>query len=310
MTGPSEPGAVRVRGSLLDFTLRVVSGFSRSQGFLLSGALAYYTLLSIVPLFMVLLVGLSHVVDERQLLDTVASNLQLVIPGQAAVVTEQVESLLAHGGAVGIVGLVGLLFFSAAAFAVAGNAMAVIFRHRTVTQHRHFLVSVLLPYGFVLLIGVGLFLITVISGALHAVQTVRVFGYTWPAAGLSGVVLYLLGMGGHVLLLTALYMVLPVGQVRFGHALIGGVTATVLWELTRHVLVWYFARLSMANLIYGSMATVIVVLLTLEAAAVILLLGAQVIAEIDRARVICPTAHPGICPVMPASVVGGPRTAG
>ena len=68
---------MRVNGSLLDFALRVVSGFNRSQGLLLSGAVAYYTLLSIVPLFMVLLVGLSHVVDERRLLDTVASNLQL-----------------------------------------------------------------------------------------------------------------------------------------------------------------------------------------------------------------------------------------
>ena len=97
-------------------------------------------------------------------------------------------------------------------------------------------------------------------------------------------VLYLLDMVGHVLLLTVFYMVLPVGQIRFGHALIGGVTATLLWELTRHVLVWYFARLSMTNLIYGSMEAVIVVLLTLEAAAVILLLGAQVIAEIDRDR--------------------------
>jgi uncharacterized BrkB/YihY/UPF0761 family membrane protein len=68
----------------------------------------------------------------------------------------------------------------------------------------------------------------------------------------------------------------------------------VLWELTRRVLVWYFARLSMANLIYGSMAAVVVVLLTLEAAAVILLLGAQVIAEIDRVRVWCdPPRDPG-----------------
>jgi membrane protein len=41
----------------------------------------------------------------------------------------------------------------------------------------------------------------------------------------------------------------------------------------------------MVNLIYGTMAAVIVVLLTLEAAAVILLFGGQVIAEIDRARV-------------------------
>lgn len=273
-----------MKGSLLDFGGRVVSGFRRSQGFLLAGAVAYYTLLAIVPLFVVLLVGLSHVVDEHQLLDTVASNLQLVIPSQAAVVTEQVESFLDHREVVGIVGLLALVFFSSTAFTVIENAMAVIFYHRTVTQHRHFLVSVLLPYLFMMLIGVGLLLITVISSALHAVRAVRVFGHTWPPAGLPGAVLYLLGVVGLALLLTAFYMVLPVGQIRFRHALAGGVTATVLWEVTRHVMVWYFANLSMVNVIYGTMAAAIVVLLTLEAAAVILLFGGEVIAEIDRAR--------------------------
>ena len=270
--------------SLLDFVGRVVSGFQRSQGFLLAGAVAYYTLLAIVPLFVVLLVGLSHVVDEQRLLDTIASNLQLVIPSQAAVVTAQVESFLAHREVVGIVGLLVLVFFSSTAFTVIESALAIIFYHRTVTQHRHFLVSALLPYAFMMLIGVGLLLITVVSGALHAVRAVRVFGLTWPAAGLSGAVLYLLGVVGLALLLTAFYMVLPVGQVRFGHALAGGVTATVLWESIRHVLVWYFATLSMVNMIYGAMAAAIVVLLTLEAAAIVLLLGAEVIAEIDRGR--------------------------
>jgi membrane protein len=277
-------GRASLKGSLLDFGGRVVSGFRRNQGFLLAGAVAYYTLMAIVPLFVVLLVGLSHVVDEHRLLDTVASNLQLVIPSQAAVVTEQVETFLAHREAVGIVGLLALVFFSSTAFTVIESAMAVIFHHRTVTQHRHFLVSVLLPYLFMMLIGVGLLLITVISSALHAVRAVRVFGHTWPPAGLSGAVLYLLGVVGLALLLTAFYTVLPVGQVRFGHALAGGVTATVLWEVTRHVMVWYFATLSMVNVIYGAMAAAIVVLLTLEAAAVILLFGGQVIAEIDRAQ--------------------------
>jgi len=75
---------------------------------------------------------------------------------------------------------------------------------------------------------VGLLLITVISSALHAVRAVQVFGHAWPPADLSGVVLYLLGVVGLALLLTAFYMVLPVGQIRFGHALAGGVTATVL----------------------------------------------------------------------------------
>jgi YihY family inner membrane protein len=261
-----------------------VSGFRQNQGLLLSGAVAYYTLLSIVPLFVVLLVGLSHLVDEQRLLDTVASNLELAIPGQAAAITEQVESFLAHREVVGIVGLLALVVFSSTAFTVVENAMAVIFHHRAVTQRRRFVVSALLPYAFMALIGVGLLIITVVSGAFHAMKAVRVFGYTWPPAGLSGAVLYLLGVVGLALLLTAFYMVLPVGRVRFGQALVGGVTATVLWEVTRHVLVWYFATLSMVNVIYGSMSAVIVVLLTLEAGALILLFGGQVIAELDRAR--------------------------
>lgn len=272
--------------AVLAFGMRVVSGFQRSQGFLLAGAVAYYTLLAIVPLFVVLLVGLSHVVDEQRLLETVASNLALVIPSQAAAMTAQVASFLAHREVVGIVGLLALVLFSSTAFTVMESVMAIIFHHRATTQHRRFLVSVLLPYLFMMLIGAGLLLITVISSALHAVRPVHVFGYAWPPEGLSGAVLYLLGVVGLALLLTAFYMVLPVGQIRFGHALAGGVTATVLWEVTRHLLVWYFATLSLVDVIYGAMAAVIVVLLTLEAGAVILLVGAEVIAEIDRSRTV------------------------
>jgi membrane protein len=268
------------------FILRVLSTFRSNQGLLLAGAVAYYTLLSIVPLFVVLLVGLSRVVDERRLLDTVQSNLELLIPGNAVAISQQVESFLYHREVVGAAGLLALLFFSSAAFTVLENAMSVIFYHRALIRRRHFLVSAILPYLFIMLIGLGLLLITVISGALQAVghDASRLFGYRWPLAGLSGAFLYLLGVVGLALLLTALYMVLPVGGISFRRALIGGATATLLWEVIRHVLVWYFAKLSMVNLIYGSLAATIVVLLTLEAASLILLLGAQVIAEVDRAR--------------------------
>jgi membrane protein len=75
---------------------------------------------------------------------------------------------------------------------------------------------------------------------------------------------------------------MPVVRVRFRHALIGGMTAAVLWEITRRVLVWYYAVLSLVNLIYGSIATVVVALFSVEAVALILLLGAQVIAELER----------------------------
>jgi len=71
-------------------------------------------------------------------------------------------------------------------------------------------------------------------------------------------------------------------RVRFRHALIGGITATVLWEITRRVLIWYYATVSMVNVIYGSIAITVVALISIEVVAVILLLGAQVIVELER----------------------------
>ena len=92
----------------------------------------------------------------------------------------------------------------------------------------------------------------------------------------------MLGILGEVLMFTSIYLVMPVVRITFRHALIGGMTATILWEITRRMLVWYYARLSLVNLIYGSIATVVVALLSVEAVTLILLLGAQVIAELER----------------------------
>ena len=75
---------------------------------------------------------------------------------------------------------------------------------------------------------------------------------------------------------------MPVARITFRRALIGGIAATILWEITRRALVWYYSVISMVNLIYGSFATAVVALLSTEAVALILLLGAQVIAELER----------------------------
>ena len=55
------------------FTLQVLKAFQKNQGLLLSGALAYYILLSVIPLFTFLLLMLSHVVDEAALMATCAA---------------------------------------------------------------------------------------------------------------------------------------------------------------------------------------------------------------------------------------------
>ena len=107
--------------------------------------------------------------------------------------------------------------------------------------------------------------------------SVDFFGRTWSRVGVSGFLLHLIGLLGEIMVLTSIYMVMPAGRPSWRHARIGGVTVSLLWEITRHVLVWYFATISQVRIVYGTLTTAIVVLLSLEMAAMVPLLGGQVI---------------------------------
>jgi YihY family inner membrane protein len=266
------------------FALRVLAAFRRNQGLLLAGAVAYYALLSIVPLLILIVIALSHWVDQALLLETLERYLAWVVPGQSQPVVQELAGFLEHRDVVGWVLLATLLFFSSLAFTVLENAMSIIFFHRVAVRRRHFVVSALLPYCYILFLGVGLLVITLVAGGLEAIgaETIDFLGLYWSLDPLSRALLYLLGVAGEVFVLASIYLVMPVGRLSVRHALLGAVTAALLWELTRHLLVWYFARLSKLVVVYGSLTTAIVVLLTLEIAATLLLLGAQVISEYER----------------------------
>jgi YihY family inner membrane protein len=277
---------MRALTALPRFGLDVLRSFRANQGVLLAGAVAYYTLLSLIPVLILMLIGLAQFIDESRLLQTVGEYLEFLIPGQAIAIVGQLQTVLAHRELVGGVLLLTMLFFSSLAFTVLENAMAVIFHHRLGSHRRPFLVSVLLPYVFILCLGVGLLIATVVSGKLVvlASRDVTLLGQMHSLERLSDYLLYLVGVLGEILVLTAIYLVMPVGTVSWRHALLGGVTAALLWEVTRHVLVWYYATLSQVTVVYGAFAAAITILLSVEVAAIFLLLGAQVISCYERER--------------------------
>ena len=266
------------------FAVQTLKGFRANQGLLLAGAVAYYALLSIVPLQILTVIGLSYVIDQAELLATLGRYLEWLIPGQSKLIVAELTNFLDHRDVIGWVLLATMIFFSSLAFTVLENAMSVIFIHRVAIRRRRFLVSALLPYCYILFLGLGVLLVTFVSGGLRAMgqESGDFLGANWSLGGVSGVLLYLLGFLGEIFVITSVYLVMPVGRLSLRHALIGGVTAALLWELTRHVLVWYFATLSQVGLVYGSLTTAIAVLLSLDLAATLLLLGAQVISEFER----------------------------
>lgn len=265
------------------FFKQVIKGFSANQGLLLSGAVAYYTLLSIIPLFSLILIGLSHFIEPDQLVKITTEYINLVLPGQSSVFVDQITRFTTQKH-IGWLLLLILLFFSSMTFTVLENTMSIIFFHRVNIHRRHFLISAIIPYCYIVVLGLGVLIITSISGALQFLEgeTIDFLYWSWTLTDISRMMLYSMGVFGLILMLTSIYMVMPVGKLSFKHALIGSICATILWEVARHILVWYFSTLSMVNVVYGSLTSAIVVLLFLEVGAMILLLGAQVIAEYER----------------------------
>ena len=79
----------------------VLRAFRANQGLLLAGAVAYYTLLSIVPLLILLLIALSQIIDERELLGTLARYLEWLTPGQSEAVIGELANFLDHRAVIG-----------------------------------------------------------------------------------------------------------------------------------------------------------------------------------------------------------------
>jgi len=281
------PRTAHVLRNPVAFALQVLKAFQANQGLLLAGAVAYYALLSILPLLILMVIALSHVIEQEALLATLRRALEYVVPGEGGAVVVELKAFLDHRAVIGWVLLATMLFFSSLGFKVLENAISVIFLHRVKKRKRHFLISLVLPFGYIIFIGALLFVGTLLIADLVAIggENIVLLGHSLSLGGFSRLLIYIAGAIGEILLISAIYYYMPVGRLSVHHALIGGATAGILWEIIRFALGWYFGTLSQVGVVYGSLTTSIIVLLSLEVAAALLLLGAQVIAEYERIEV-------------------------
>lgn len=254
------------------FSGRVMRGFQRSNGTVLAGAMAYSALLSVVPLAMLLTAVLSHFIDGADVSRAVRAELRnVLLPGQVTPLIDAVDRLVEASEISGLLGGIGVMFFATGGFRVLQAALDQVFQHRRDRlAPRPLWATMLLSLVFIAAIGVALLLrIRMGSGDL--------FGMGELTSRLGG----FLTLG---VLMSAVYKIMPLGGLPMRASLIGGFAAAGMWELLQAGLSWYFDNFSAVNLIYGSMGTVVLILITLQAAGVIVLLGAQVIAEVERSR--------------------------
>ncbi len=268
------------------FSKRVLVRFHRNKGLLMASAVAFNALLSLVPLIGLVLVILSLFVDTEVLLSVMGHQIQQAVPQSAPHIMGAISSFLQGRALASGVGAAVVVFFSAIAFRTLDDALSSIFQSTRPHKRRHPMLSLVLPLGFMGLVVLAMVLISLLVTAIDMLphQGFRLLGIdvsfsTATRWGMEALTLITL-----VALFASFYRIMPEAKVSLRSAVAGGAVAAVLWELLRRLLAWYFENISLVGVIYGSLTTVIVLLFTFEAGALIVLLGGQVIAEILRSH--------------------------
>jgi hypothetical protein len=98
--------AARIVAHPWAFVVRTLKAFRANQGLLLAGAVAYYALLSLVPLMILALMALLHVINPPALLATSGRYLEWLLLGQPKGIIAELTSIPAHRDVIGWVRLI------------------------------------------------------------------------------------------------------------------------------------------------------------------------------------------------------------
>src|SRR5690554_4184467 len=152
----------------LDFTSAVLRRFVRHRGLLLAGAIAYYLLLSAIPLTILVFVGLSQFVGREEVMRILSVQLELVLAAGAEPVLETVSGAFDAPGTLGGVGLVVMLVLSGAVFRVLEEAMRVVFEIGPETDRSRRWLAVAKPVALISVVLLGLLFLTLGASFLQA----------------------------------------------------------------------------------------------------------------------------------------------
>ena len=252
----------------------------------LAAALTYYGVLAIFPMLIVLvsILGLIGNSVTQPLID----NLGKVAPGAAKqIFTSAIHNIQSNQGTAGVLAIVGLLgaLWSASgyvgAFMRASNVIWDVEEGRPIWKT----IPVRLGVTVVtlLLLTAGAVAVTFTGGLAKQVGNVIGVGSTavqiWDIAKWPVLIVLV------AVMLAILYYAAPnVKQPGFHWVTPGGLLAVLLWIAASALFALYVASFSSYNKTYGALASVIVFLVWLWITNTVILLGAELNAELERAR--------------------------
>ena len=241
-----------------------------------AASLAYYAIFSIFPLILLTVTLLSGLMGPAAARDQILRLVSSFFPGDTLkLIEDNVALALQQRESFGLIAVVGLAWSALSLFSNLTVALDNIFHPsswRPMWHKRLLALLMTLSLGLLLLVSLLTSIILRMIGILLLDR---------PSTALAITTLFL-PLGLNVAMFALLYRFIPRVHVRWDAIWPAAVFGGIGWDLAQRLFGWYLNNFSTFSLIYGSLGTVIVLLIWVYLSSAILLLGAEFCAALNE----------------------------
>ena len=258
---------------------RTAAGFGRIDGSQKAAGVAYYALLSLFPLLLGLIALFGYLLPTLNIQDELLKFVGNNLPGFTDIIKQNLVNIIGLRGIVGILSVI-LLFWSGST--MFSSISLAINRAWNIQRVRPFYIRKTSELLMVIATGI-LFLIS-----LGATAAISILGgvFNLPAANLL-----IVNLGGRfvafllmIIVFLLLYKLLPNTRTYWKYIWPGALFSAVLFEIARSLFMFYLVSFANYQLIYGSISSIIILLIWIYYSSFILILGAEFAFQYDRLR--------------------------
>ena len=266
-------GRAAWRGTAMARAMRLLL---ESGGIDLAASLAYFTILSFLPLIALAIMAAAVFGNHETVSSELTEMLVYYFPASGELIREAVENLLNGSLAFGALALVGMILGANGLVMAANRSVNRVFgiEARRVVQITVAEMAIATSVALLFLLSLGLTALLQLAvsfgeGILEAIGDVSVVSIV-----LLGIVSTLAPIVLAAAVFAVVYRRLPNVDVEWRDAAFGAVVAIVMFEIGKHLFFWFTSFSAQRNAVYGPAASVVVLMMWGYIASLIFLYGA------------------------------------
>ena len=257
--------------------------FSQDGCMNLSAALAFYTILSLIPFLFLLVSAAGYIFgSSEEAVNMAMGFLDRFFPQATSLIFREVKTISQRAELLGWVGFASMAWTASIIFSSLEFAMGVVFR---VERRRNFLRSKLLALSMVPASALIFFLSLLVTAFSASMERLPIKFWGMYLGGFSlfeFLVGYVLPYLILTLAFTSIYRIVPNTSISSHYALAGGASCAFLFEGAKHFFAWYIGRSQQYSVIYGSLEAIVILVMWAFYSSSILLFCAEVVSAYRR----------------------------